>query len=353
MDPARHRTQLVPWCHRHRPGDRCRRRYGRLRAERVRRAGRLRGGVRGAVPRNILRLHGRGDQWSRRHVRDHEHLSTARPTDRHADVGQARRWRVGTSDPVDAHCGWSPDRDRSREHGRRSPAVVVRTGDYMLSESGGPSHYTAGGWSCTGGSLTGHTVAVTDGADVRCEITNTFQPPPPPTGTLTLAKNVENAGGGQATPDQWTLTAGGRQQTVSGSSDSPEVTGASVTIGGYHLSESDGPADYTAGLVDLHRRVAQRQHGHRRAACLGQVRDHEHLLTAALAAGRLNHAGQARQRRLSHARPVDADRGRPGNGRGARQLGIGQWRRRTHWGLHTLRVRRSLRLRREPVDLQR
>lgn len=124
--------------------------------------------------------------------------------------------------------------------------VVVPTGDYALSESGGPRHYTAGDWTCSGGSLTDTTVTVTDGATVRCEITNTFQPPPAPTGTLTLVKNVVNTGGGQATPRNWTLHARGPHQEFSGPGNSPRVTGVVVTIGKYDLSESGGPADYSA-----------------------------------------------------------------------------------------------------------
>jgi choice-of-anchor A domain-containing protein len=124
-------------------------------------------------------------------------------------------------------------------------AVVVPTGSYELSESGGPNHYAAGDWSCTGGMLAGTSVTVTTDADVTCEITNTFQPPTPPTGTLTLVKQVDNAGGGQGTPDQWTLTADGPQH-VSGPGNSPQVTGVTVTTGDYALSESGGPADYTA-----------------------------------------------------------------------------------------------------------
>ena len=124
--------------------------------------------------------------------------------------------------------------------------VTVPTGDYELSESGGPAHYTAGDWSCTGGALTGDTVTVTTGADVTCQITNTFQPPPPPTGTLTLVKHVDNTGGGQGTPEQWTLSAAG-PRSFSGPGNSAEVTGVVVTIGNYDLSESGGPADYTAG----------------------------------------------------------------------------------------------------------
>ena len=158
---------------------------------------------------------------------------------KHVDGGLARPilWTL-TAD--------GPQTVTGRGNSPQVTGIVVQTGSYTLSESGGPSHYAAGDWSCTGGIVTGHTVAVTEGADVTCDITNTFQPPPPPTGQLTLAKNVDNAGGGQATPDQWTLHAAG-PQTVSGPGNSAQVTDVAVTIGRYHLSESDGPADYAAG----------------------------------------------------------------------------------------------------------
>ncbi len=125
--------------------------------------------------------------------------------------------------------------------------VVVPTGDYALSESDGPPRYTASGWSCTGGAVVDNTVTVAANAEVSCEITNTFQPLPAVTGTLTLVKHVENAGGGLATPDQWTLTATGRRQTVTGPGNSPQVSGVVVSIGQYQLTESGGTPDYTAG----------------------------------------------------------------------------------------------------------
>jgi large repetitive protein len=123
-------------------------------------------------------------------------------------------------------------------------AVVVTIGKYDLSESGGPADYTASAWSCTGGSLTGSTVTVTLQADVTCDITNTYSPPPsPPAGSLTLIKHVS---GGSATPSQWTLTATG-PETISGPGNSEAVTGAVVRVGDYTLSESSGPDGYKAG----------------------------------------------------------------------------------------------------------
>jgi hypothetical protein len=60
----------------------------------------------------------------------------------------------------------------------------VNAGSYALSESG-PAGYTAGAWSCTGGSLEGATVTLGLGQSATCTITNDDQavlpPPPPPT----------------------------------------------------------------------------------------------------------------------------------------------------------------------------
>ncbi|HTR69180.1 MAG TPA: collagen-binding domain-containing protein [Mycobacteriales bacterium] len=124
--------------------------------------------------------------------------------------------------------------------------VTTPAGDYDLSESGGPSDYTSGTWSCAGGDLTGSTVTITDGSNVTCEITNTYHPPPPPTGTLTLVKHVDNSGGGTATAGEWTLTAAG-PDSIHGAAGSDAVTGVAVGAGDYDLSESGGPDNYTPG----------------------------------------------------------------------------------------------------------
>lgn len=130
--------------------------------------------------------------------------------------------------------------------------VTVSAGDYLLNESGGDPNYLPGTWQCTGGTLTVDTVTVASGANVTCSITNTSQLPVQPTGTLTLVKDVDNTGGGLATPDAWTLTAtgpdaGSGTDTVSGPGNSELVTNVLVTAGTYALSESGGPGEYDAG----------------------------------------------------------------------------------------------------------
>ncbi len=117
---------------------------------------------------------------------------------------------------------------------------TVSAGSYSLSESGGPAGYTASAWSCTGGTLTGSSVSVVNGANVTCTITNTAVQP-----TLTLVKVVDNGDTGATTAaTAWTLTAAG-PGTISGTTGDPEITTAEVPIGTFDLSET-GPAGYTA-----------------------------------------------------------------------------------------------------------
>ena len=56
-------------------------------------------------------------------------------------------------------------------------AAVVGPGTYSLAESGGPAGYSAGAWSCTGGTLSGSSLVLAAGDSASCSITNTFIPP--------------------------------------------------------------------------------------------------------------------------------------------------------------------------------
>lgn len=76
-----------------------------------------------------------------------------------------------------------------------------------------------------------------------CTITNNDNPP-----SLTLDKILSNAHGGNATEGDWTLTATG-PTTISGAGSAGNadvVSGATFSAGTYTLSESAGPAGYTA-----------------------------------------------------------------------------------------------------------
>ncbi|MGO4774155.1 hypothetical protein AB4084_01240, partial [Lysobacter sp. 2RAB21] len=64
---------------------------------------------------------------------------------------------------------------------------------------------------------------------------------------LTLVKTVTNDNGGTAVATAWTLTATAGSTTITGVTGTANVTNASVPAGAYTLSESGGPAGYTAG----------------------------------------------------------------------------------------------------------
>ena len=54
-------------------------------------------------------------------------------------------------------------------------------------------------------------------------------------------------------PTDWTLTAAGPTPDHRASPAAPRSPSAPVSAGTYTLSETGGPAGYTAGGVDLHR----------------------------------------------------------------------------------------------------
>ncbi len=84
-------------------------------------------------------------------------------------------------------------------------------------------------------------VTLTDDSQVICTFTNTPIAP-----KLTLVKNVVNGNtGANADSGDWTLTANG-PTNVSGAGDSAAIVNQTVQPGTYNLSESGGPAGYTA-----------------------------------------------------------------------------------------------------------
>ncbi len=122
--------------------------------------------------------------------------------------------------------------------------AAVGAGAYTLAETGGPTGYSAGTWSCTGGTLTGSSLVLAADATASCSITNTFIPPNP--AHLTLTKSVVNTGGGTALATDWTLSATG-PTTISGHTGDASITNAAVGAGAYTLAESGGPTGYSAG----------------------------------------------------------------------------------------------------------
>jgi uncharacterized repeat protein (TIGR01451 family)/LPXTG-motif cell wall-anchored protein/fimbrial isopeptide formation D2 family protein len=117
--------------------------------------------------------------------------------------------------------------------------AAVLAGEYALGETG-PAGYSAGAWSCEGGSLDGSTLTLEVGEDAVCTIVNDDIAP-----LLTLVKQVVNDDGGDLGTADFPLTAEG-PDTITGVSGDPAVTAVAVTAGEYALSETTA-AGYTAG----------------------------------------------------------------------------------------------------------
>ncbi|MET0975830.1 MAG: collagen-binding domain-containing protein [Leifsonia sp.] len=117
--------------------------------------------------------------------------------------------------------------------------AVVDPGDYTLSESTGPGGYTAGDWTCVGATVVDDVVTLEPGDAATCTIVNTYTAGDP---KLTLVKVVK---GGTAPPTSWVLSANGTTP-IAGVTGSVAVTVAEVLPGDYTLSESGGPAGYSA-----------------------------------------------------------------------------------------------------------
>ena len=178
---------------------------------------------------------------------------------------------------------------------------AVVPGTYQLSEAG-PAGYTAGAWSCVGGTLAGSAVTIQLGQSASCTINNDDNP-----ATLTLAKVVDPADSGSgAVPADWTVTAAPvtipGQDPVSGNGDptsSGGVDRVEVFAGSYTLSES-GPDGFTPGdwvceggvLTGAYRHCAGRRQRH--------LHDHQHGAVAD------PHPGQTRRQR-NHRRHRSAD----------------------------------------------
>ena len=82
-------------------------------------------------------------------------------------------------------------------------AQTLGADTYTLSETG-PDGYSASGWSCEGGSISGDQVTIGVGETVECTITNNDDAP-----TVTLIKDVTNDNGGTAGENDFGLSIGG------------------------------------------------------------------------------------------------------------------------------------------------
>ena len=122
-------------------------------------------------------------------------------------------------------------------------AVFVRPGQaYTVTETG-PAGYSQSAFSCVVTGVGGRStpLTLTANEEATCTFVNDDQP-----AHLTLVKTVTNDNGGTAVPTAWTLAAAG-PTPISGATGSAAVTNATVNAGTYTLSESGGPAGYTAG----------------------------------------------------------------------------------------------------------
>jgi hypothetical protein len=119
----------------------------------------------------------------------------------------------------------------------------VPAGAYGLSESTGPANYDAGSWSCDGGKLDGSSVTLAAGESATCQITNTYNPPPPPIpGALVITKTLAGdltgfAGGdftfsvvcGDTTYDPITINLASGSKSAPAITDIPAGTECTVT----------------------------------------------------------------------------------------------------------------------------
>jgi hypothetical protein len=87
--------------------------------------------------------------------------------------------------------------------GGTSSNGAFKAGTYALSESGGPSGYTASAWTCTGGVQNGSNITLGIGQSASCSITNNDQQ-----GTLIVKKVVINDNGGTKKATDFTFKVG-------------------------------------------------------------------------------------------------------------------------------------------------
>ena len=146
----------------------------------------------------------------------------------------------GTAQPTDWTLSATGGSDSFSGKGSASQDVTAGVA-YTLAESGGPSGYTAGAWSCDGGSLSGNRITLAAGDNVTCTITNDDQP-----GTLTVVKHVVNDNGGTATAGDFTMNVTGTGADPASFPGNENGTTVTLHAGSYSVGES-GPTGYTAG----------------------------------------------------------------------------------------------------------
>jgi hypothetical protein len=100
--------------------------------------------------------------------------------------------------------------------------------------------YTASAWSCSAGTLNGSNITLARGDNATCTITNNDQAP-----HLTLVKIVTNTAGGNATINDFPLTATG-PTVITGVSGTAAVTNAAVVANSSYVLSEQSQSGYTA-----------------------------------------------------------------------------------------------------------
>lgn len=139
------------------------------------------------------------------------------------------------------------DNDLSGVEGSEgATGTELPAGDYVLSESGGPTGYTQTGLVCSDGTLNGNTLTLEDGDFALCTFTNDDVAP-----TLTLIKSVINDDGGDAEPDDFGITVGGTPVTSGASNPYDANTALAIDeagLAGYSFVSITGDAKCPANL---------------------------------------------------------------------------------------------------------
>ena len=119
---------------------------------------------------------------------------------------------------------------------------TLSSGSYAVSESDGPSGYTA---SFSGACDANGNVTLGPGQNKTCTITNNDVAP-----GLTVIKHVVTDNGGSAAASQWSMHIKSGGSDVSGSPFAGSEAGTTKTLsaGSYAVSESGGPSGYTASF---------------------------------------------------------------------------------------------------------
>ena len=120
--------------------------------------------------------------------------------------------------------------------------VTFKAGTYTLSESGGPSGYTASVWTCTNGvTVDGNSqITLSLGQSTVCSITNDDIAP-----QLIVIKHVDISHGGTAVAADFTLDSGGTNDTPD-NFPGAEAPGTTVTLdaGSYDVTETGPSSGY-------------------------------------------------------------------------------------------------------------